>query len=130
MAQELDLNNQFQLVAILLPIIALVVNFAINSVQEDDHIGYRLYVGGTGLLALVPAFIALGTTIAGAMFSSPTSGILVYILISVAAIIFLSTGVVVVEVSRGLPESGRETYVFVICLLIIVTVILGLMHAI
>lgn len=96
--------------SLIVPLLALVVILAVDSVQEDDSVKYRLFVGVTGVGSIGPIMIVLAQ---GAFGSEPRPTTGFYTVVSIILITFLIVGTSMVETSRGL-EDDRDKWIFTI----------------
>jgi|AntRauTorcE11898_2_1112593.scaffolds.fasta_scaffold19299_3 threonine dehydrogenase-like Zn-dependent dehydrogenase len=106
-------TSQIQIAAIVFPIIVLITNFAINSVTDADGRGYRIFVGGMGILGLITAMIAAMLLFIGGLSNSRFLIAYRFLMVSVIIIFFLALGIMVHEITRGLDAQVDKLYVFV-----------------
>lgn len=104
---------QIQTAAIVFPIIVLITNFAINSVTDGDGRGYRIFVGGMGILGLITAMVAAMLLFVGGLSELQILTAYRFLMASVVVIFFLALGIMVHEISRGLDAQTDKLYVFV-----------------
>ncbi|MDS0284596.1 hypothetical protein [Haloarcula onubensis] len=106
-------TTQIQIAAVVFPIIVLITNFAINSVTDEDDRRYRIFVGGMGILGLLTAMIAAMLLFIGGFLELQIGVAYRFLMVSVVVIFFLSLGIMVHELSRGLDADADRVYVFV-----------------
>jgi len=106
-------TTQIQIAAVVFPIIVLITNFAINSVTDEDERRYRIFVGGMGILGLLTAMIAAMLLFIGGFLELQIVVAYRFLMVSVVVIFFLSLGIMVHELSRGLDADSDRVYVFV-----------------
>lgn len=105
-------TTQIQIAAIVFPIIVLITNFAINSVTDADGTNYRIFVGGMGILGLITAMIAAMLLFAGGLWNLQILVAYRFLMAAVVIIFFLTLGIMVHEISRGLDAQADKLYVF------------------
>lgn len=109
MAPETGVNA-----SLIVPLLALVVISAVDSVQEDDPLYYRYLVGGFGVSALGLIMIVVSKSIIPDLsileqIQFTDSDIEIFTAISVVLITFLIVFTTLFEVGRGLEEpKGRR----------------------
>ncbi|WP_324664661.1 hypothetical protein [Haloarcula sediminis] len=106
-------TTQIQIAAVVFPIIVLITNFAINSVTNEDDRRYRVFVGGMGILGLLTAMIAAMLLFLGGFLGFQIVLAYRFLMVSVVVLFFLSLGIIVHELSRGLEADADRIYVFV-----------------
>ncbi len=106
-------TTQIQIAAVVFPIIVLITNFAINSVTNEDDRRYRVFVGGMGILGLLTAMIAAMLLFLGGFLGFQIVLAYRFLMVSVVVLFFLSLGIIVHELSRGLEAEADRIYVFV-----------------
>jgi len=106
-------TTQIQIAAIVFPIIVLITNFAINSVTDEDDRRYRIFVGGMGILGLLTSMVAAMLLFIGGFLDMQIVVAYRFLLVSVVVIFFLSLGIMVHELARGLDADADRLYVFV-----------------
>jgi len=106
-------TTQIQIAAVVFPIIVLITNFAINSVTDEDDRRYRVFVGGMGILGLLTAMVAAMLLFLGGFLGFQILLAYRILMVSVVVIFFLSLGIIVHELSRGLEAEADRIYVFV-----------------
>lgn len=109
MQESITPTGQLQVAALVFPVIALVVNLAINSVDDGDDWWYRLFIGATGIFAITPAFIVMFLGLYGYMQSEVYDEIFSHLFITFVAVMVQTIAVIIVEIHRGL-EEGRGIY--------------------
>lgn len=105
-------TTQIQIAAIAFPITVLITNFAINSVRDGDDKGYRVFVGGMGILGLITAMVAAMLLFIGGFSGTQILVAYRFLMVSVVIIFFLALGIMVHEISRGLDTEEDKIYVF------------------
>lgn len=126
MQEGISPSDQLRLAAFVFPIVALVVNFAINSVQDEDEWLYRLFIAAFGLTALAPALIVLGLVVLGSWFKVTIPDVFSYLFISLVSVMVLSIGVLVIEVVRGMDNEEADVWKLMAGMALVV-VLLGLL---
>ncbi|WP_262177257.1 hypothetical protein [Haloarcula laminariae] len=106
-------TTQIQMAAVVFPVIVLITNFAINSVTNEDDRRYRVFVGGMGILGLLTAMIAAMLLFLGGFLGLQITLAYRFLMLSVIVLFFLSLGIIVHELSRGLETESDRIYVFV-----------------
>jgi len=106
-------TTQIQTAAIVFPMIVLITNFAINSVTSDDGRGYRIFVGGMGVLGLVMAMIAAMLLFLAGLTELSVPLAYRFLVVAVIVIFFLALGIMIHEIGRGLEADADRLYVFV-----------------
>ena len=108
MPENFTPSDQLKLAALVFPVIALAVGYSIDSVRDGDPLWYRLFIGGFGFSALIPSLIVLGLAILGRMADVTVPASFAYLLVSGAAVTSLTSGVLLMEVQRGLDDQSRD----------------------
>lgn len=106
MVVELDTQTQLQIAAVTFPIIALVVSFAIESI-EDEGWRYRAVVGCFGIISLVPGLIVMILAVLGGLFGFTAQTIPIYLVISFSGVTILVISVLLHEIFKGLEEQSQ-----------------------
>lgn len=111
--------------SLIVPLLALIVILAVDSVQEDDPIPYRLFVGAIGLGSLGPILIVLAFAIVVPEGQVEPGTVTLYTVISLSLITLLLIGTTVIETRRGLDDT--DTIRWGAGLFILVTLWYGLL---
>lgn len=112
------------LATLLMPILALIVISAVDSVKEDDSVLYRLFVAGFGIAALGPIGVVVVLGILSTITNVQPGSVVFYALLSVGLILVLIIVTTVKETMRGIEESDKKRYVAGLVLVIIWYVLL------
>lgn len=116
--------EQTQLAAIIIPIIGLVVNYALESIDSDTNIVRRSWITFLTLGALIPASIGFLLVLVGPVFNFVVSQTTSYLLISGGFVIALSISALIYEVTEGLEEDDRKEqilfFIFIVIGLIVI----------
>lgn len=96
--------------ALLMPILALIVVAAVDSVEPDDGPFYRVFVMVCGIGAIGPMAIVVLLGIISTSIPVESGTLLPEALISASLTILLILGVVLQETYRGIDDPQRKWY--------------------
>jgi NADH:ubiquinone oxidoreductase subunit 6 (subunit J) len=100
-------SQNLQLAAVAVPILALVITVAIDSVEKNDSPLYRGLIGGLSALTLASALVVILLASLSAILPVPSVDVitnLIYVSILVAILTFI---VILKETLRGTEEDER-----------------------
>lgn len=90
--------------SVLVPLLALIVILAVDSVQEGDSLYYRLFVGAIGIGSIGPIIIVASWSALPVFDEISALRATFYTAISIFGITVLIVGTSMVEVTRGLDD--------------------------
>lgn len=103
-------DTQISLAALLMPILALIVISAVDSVDEEDGAYYRAFVAGASLAAVGPIAIVVLLGVLSTVTTVTQGKVVTHSLLSILLIFVLIFGVVLQETQRGMEESDNTIY--------------------
>lgn len=112
-------TSPLPLAALLMPILALIVISAVDSVQEDDSPYYRIFVAGMGLASVGPIGVVVLLGILSSVGDISATDVVLPSLISVTLILILIMGITVYETTRGI-EAEKDGTIYLLGLLLVV----------
>lgn len=98
--------NSSELAALLIPVLALIVVSAVDSVQEDDSPWYRAIVAGLGISSLGPVIVVVAHGISSSTTEIQQGYTRVYAVFSLFLIFLLILAVVMKETRRGMRDPS------------------------
>lgn len=110
MILQMTTADQLTMGTFVFSVVALIANFAINAVKEDDPTKYRIAVGGFGVCAIVPAAIAVFLAIYGIGTNRVMPVVVLYVGLAVFFTLLLTVMIVLFEIGRGI-EDRKKVYV-------------------
>lgn len=125
----MTMGSQLAVGTFVFSVIALIANFSINAIGDDDPNGYRIAVGGFGICAIVPASIAVFLAIYGIAVDTVIPEIPLYVGVAVAFGLILTMTVVIYEILRGI-ESEERIITILLWIIPFILMIAGILRSI
>lgn len=101
---NVDPSNQFQIAAVMFTLIILVVTLELETIEGKGW-QYRAIVGVLSMLAVIPAFIAVGLSVFGGFLAFQPSSLLSYVVVALAGVLLLVIDTMVTELFYGLKNE-------------------------
>ena len=106
--------QNIQLAAVAVPVLALVITIAIDSVEKGDSIWYRALIGGISALALATALSAILLGSFSAISSINPLNVATNLIYTSILVGILVTAVIVKESLRGLEDERQRVHTLVL----------------